>query len=214
MIPNGTTESFLEVGAAPREPSLLGEENGHFRWTYAGNIGLVAGLETAVEAARELGDGFQLVLVGDGQRREQLRRLAAALPEGSVAFIDPVPPEQAARLMRASDALLVSRAPTPGLDGMVLSKLYDCCAVARPVVVAAEGETRRVAEEAGAALSVAPGSPTELAAAVRRIRDDDSLAEELARGARSFGEFSSREHGVEGLERVLGRVAGGVAAGG
>jgi hypothetical protein len=32
---------------------------------------------------------------------------------------------------------------------MVLSKLYDCCAVGRPVIVAAARETNRLAEEAG-----------------------------------------------------------------
>ncbi len=43
-----------------------------FRWTYAGNLGMVAGLETAIDAARELGEGFQLVLIGDGSRAERL----------------------------------------------------------------------------------------------------------------------------------------------
>jgi glycosyltransferase involved in cell wall biosynthesis len=107
------------------------------------------GLETAIDAARELGEGFQLVLVGDGSRRKELERLASAVPAGQVEFLDAVPPSEAARLMQASDALLASRAPAPELDGMVLSNLYDCCAVGRPVIVAAAGETNRLAEEAG-----------------------------------------------------------------
>jgi glycosyltransferase involved in cell wall biosynthesis len=208
VIPNGTTDVFLDAGAAPPRPELLGEP-GPFRWIYAGNVGLVAGLENAVEAARELGEGFQLVVLGTGPRRDALRELAAGLPTGTVAFIDPVPPERAAELMRAADAQLVSRAPTPGLSGMVLSKLYDACAVARPVIVAAEGETDRVAEQAGAALSVTPGRPDELAQALRSLRDDASLRERLAQGARAFGEASSRERGVDTLEDVLRRVAGG-----
>jgi glycosyltransferase involved in cell wall biosynthesis len=208
VIPNGTTDVFLDAGAAPPEPELLGEP-GPFRWIYAGNVGLVAGLETAVEAARELGEGFQLVILGTGPRREALRELAAELPEGSVAFIDPVQPDRAAMLMRAADAQLVSRAPTPGLSGMVLSKLYDACAVGRPVIVAAEGETDRVAVEAEAALSVVPGEPGELAQALRRLRDDASLRERLARGARAFGEASSRERGVDTLDGVLRRVTEG-----
>jgi glycosyltransferase involved in cell wall biosynthesis len=114
--------------------------------------------------------------------------------------------------MRASDALLVSLGEFPGLDRMVLSKLYDSCAVGRPVVVAASGETRRVAEAAGAAICVSPGDPVELAAAIRRLREDPSLRERMAAGARAFAEESSRERGVEHLEQVLLNVTAEVGS--
>jgi colanic acid biosynthesis glycosyl transferase WcaI len=207
VISNGTTEEFLDAGAEEPLPGLLGNGEGLFRWTYAGNLGMVAGLEAAIEAARELGDGFQLVLIGEGSRRTELERLASELPAGRVVFKDAVPPADAAKLMRASDALIASRAPAPELDGMVLSKLYDCCAVGRPVIVSAAGETSRLAEEAGAGLSIRPGDAKELAGAVRRIRDDGSLRARLAAGARAFGEASSRERGIERLDQLLRDVA-------
>jgi glycosyltransferase involved in cell wall biosynthesis len=211
VIPNGTTEEFLAAGAAAPDPSLLGERNDRFTWTYAGNLGLVAGLEVAVEAARELGEGFELVLIGDGPRRQALREQAAALPAGTVRFLDPVQPPEAAGLMRASDALLASRAPKPELDPMVLSKLYDCCAVGRPVIVSAEGETRRLASDAEAALCVAPGDPGELANAVRRLRDDPALRDRLTAAGRRFAEQNTRQRGVESLEQILRDIVAGAA---
>ncbi|MGH2955375.1 MAG: glycosyltransferase family 4 protein, partial [Solirubrobacterales bacterium] len=174
VIPNGTTAEFLAIGEEDPDRGPLGGD-GAFTWIHAGNIGLFHGLETAVAAAGELGEGFRLVLLGQGSKRAEMERLAGELPAGSVTFMDPVPPDRAARLMRASDALLVSLGQFPGLEGMVMSKLYDSCAVGRPVVVAAPGETARVAEEAGAALCVPPGDPAALAAAVRRLRDHPSL---------------------------------------
>jgi colanic acid biosynthesis glycosyl transferase WcaI len=206
VIPNGTTAEFLGVGAEAPEPTLLEDEDGAFTWTHAGNLGLFHGLEAAVAAAGELGEGFRLLLLGQGPRRAAMEELAGALPSGAVAFMDAVPPDRAARLMRASDALLVSLGPIPGLEGMVLSKLYDCCAVGRPVVVAAPGETRRVAEEAGAALCVPPGDARELAAAIRRLRDDSSLRDRLAERARAFAEKHTREHGVEALHALVTRL--------
>jgi glycosyltransferase involved in cell wall biosynthesis len=207
VIPNGTTKTFLAAGESDPRPELL-DAGDAFAWTYAGNLGLVAGLETAIEAARLLGDGFRLTLVGDGQRRERLRELAASLPEGTVRFIDPVPPEEAAALLRGSDALLVCRAPNPSLDAMVLAKLYDCCAVGRPVVVAAAGETARLAREADAACCVPPGAPGALAAAIRALRDDEALRRRLASSARVFAEANTRERGVEQLERILAAATG------
>jgi glycosyltransferase involved in cell wall biosynthesis len=160
-----------------------------------------------VMAARILGDRFRLVLLGEGPRRTALQELAESLPPGSVVFRDAVPQEEAARLMRASDALLVSVSATPGLEGTVASKLYDCCAVGRPVIVSAGGETRRIVDGSGAALCVAPGDADALAAAVRRLRDDDALRQRLVERGRSFAEANSRERGVERLESVLGEAA-------
>jgi glycosyltransferase involved in cell wall biosynthesis len=108
--------------------------------------------------------------------------------------------------MRASDALLVSLDGTPGLEGFVPSKLFDCCAVRRPVVVAAAGEAADLASRADAALCVPPSNPAELVAAVRRLGEDGSLRERLAVGARAFAEENSRERGVEKLEAVLAGV--------
>lgn len=201
LLRNGAAAEFLRAGERPRDPSAIDGREGIFTWTYAGNLGLAQGLESAIEAARLLGDGFRLLLVGEGPRRDALRDLAASLPEGEVELRPPVPPAQAAVLMRASDALLVSLAPMPGLDAFVPSKLFDCCAVARPVVLAAEGEVVDLAGEA--TMSVPPGDAEALASAVRRLRDDSSLREDLASRGRSFGEANSRQRGVERLEELM-----------
>lgn len=207
VISNGATPSFLAAGEREPEPELTGERDGHFVWTYAGNLGLAQGLESAIDAARILGDGFRLILIGDGPRREALRELARALPPGQAEVRDAIPPADVARLTRASDALLVALAPIPGLGGFVPSKLFDCCAMGRPVVLAAVGESVRLTEEASAAISVAPGDATALADAVRRLRDDRKLAAKLGARAREFAERNAREVGVETLDTLVRTIA-------
>ena len=89
-------------------------------------------------------------------------------------------------------------------------KLNDSCAIGRPVIVAAEGESSRVMSEAGAALVLEPGDPVALAAAVRQLRDDPGLAERLTAAGRAFAAQNLREDGVPKLEAVLSRtIAGG-----
>src|SRR5204862_4011710 len=130
----------LAIGETEVDRRAAGLPADRFVWVYAGNRGIAQGLESAIDAAKLLGDDFQLVLLGDGPVRSALGSRAAALPAGSVVFGGLVQPEVAAVQMRAADALLVPLAAKPELAKFVPSKLFDCCAIGRPVIVAAAGE--------------------------------------------------------------------------
>jgi colanic acid biosynthesis glycosyl transferase WcaI len=203
-LPSGTTRDWLRLGEQEVERAELGVPAEVFAWTYAGNIGLAQDLATAVEAAALLGEEFRLVVVGDGPVRGQVEALAERLAPGSVTFTGLLPKDRAARMMRASDSL----ADTPGIAYAVPSKLYDCCAVGRPVIVAAAGEAARIAERGPVAATVAPGDPRALADAVRRLRDEPTLRDRLAASGRAFAADNLRERQVERLELILASAAG------
>lgn len=203
VIPNGTTGAWLEAGEAEPQRAALGLPADRFVWTYAGNVGLSQDLDTALEAARLLGDGYQLTVVGDGASLPRLRETARALGEGAVRFVGLVEPPVAARYMRASDVLLLPLAANPELGKSVPIKLYDYCAIGRPLLVAASGEVRRIAERERLALTADPGEPAKLAAALRRLAADQPLRERLATAARRFAGEHRREAEVERLEKLL-----------
>jgi glycosyltransferase involved in cell wall biosynthesis len=208
VIPNGTTRLWLDVGNVEVDRIGLGIPTDRFVWTYAGNVGLAQGLDAALEAAEVLGAGFQLRVVGEGPVLARLRQRAAALPTGLVEFTGLVQPELAARYLRASDAVLVPLGAHPTLAKFVPSKLFDACAVGRPVVLAAVGEARRLTETAGAVLAVPPEEPAALASALRRLREDPDLCESLGERGRKFAAGYLRERQVERLEQVLRSASG------
>jgi glycosyltransferase involved in cell wall biosynthesis len=203
VIPNGTNRFWL--GAADREVDRerLGMAGDRFVWTFAGNVGLAQGLDAAVDAAGLLGEGYQLLIVGDGAARAALERRAAALAEDRVVFRGQVPPELAASYLRASDALLVPLAPDPVLRSFVPSKLFDFCAVGRPVILAAAGEPQRLADASDAALSVPPGDAAALAAGVRQLSADESLRRRLSDNGAKFARTNLRERQVGRLADLL-----------
>lgn len=206
LIPNGTTRVWLDAAEHAVDRASVGFPEDKFVWAYAGNVGLSYGLEAAIEAARLLGDGYQLVIIGEGPMRSRLMQRAATLPAGQVSFRDLMPPEDAARHMRAADALLVPHKKT--LDKVVTSKLFDCCAVGRPVIVAAEGEMRRLTSEADAALGVPAEDPEALAEAVRRLKEDPELRAQLGEHGRAFAAQYLRERQAGQLASLLESVAG------
>ncbi len=208
VIYNGTSPTYLDAGRTEPDRDELGLPTDRFVVTYAGNLGIAQGLEAAVEAAGALGDDFQLMLLGEGPRRPALREMAERLPPGRVQFRDLVPPAQAARIMRASDAVLVSLASLPELRDYVPSKLFDACAVGRPVIVAADGESARLVSERDAALCVPPEDPAALSAAITRLRDEPGLSGELAGRSLAFARDHLRDRGVDELEGILASVLG------
>jgi colanic acid biosynthesis glycosyl transferase WcaI len=211
-LPSGTTEDWLRLGEQEVDRAELAVPAETFAWTYAGNIGLAQDLATAVEAAALLGDGYRLVVVGDGPVRGQVEAFAERVAPGSVTFTGLLPKDRAARLMRASEALLVSLADTPGIAYAVPSKLYDCCAVGRPVIVAAAGEAARIAERESVAITVPPGDPEALADAVRRLRGEPALRDRLAASGRAFAVDNLRERQAERLESILASAAGSASS--
>lgn len=201
LISNGTTRQWLEAGqsAAARRR----RDGQPFVWTYAGNIGIAQGMEVAVEAADRLGPGFLLRIVGGGPMSDKIEALAARLG-GRVEFFGVVEAERARELMLESDALLVPLAGQQALSQFVPSKLFDCAAVGRPVVVTAPpGEATRLTETSGAGLAIAAGDVDGLAEALRRLEANPELAEGMGRRGLEFAAQNLREDGVLSLERLM-----------
>ncbi len=204
LLPNGTTQFWLDAAAIEPDRAGAGLPDGEFVWTYAGNVGLAQGLDTAVAAAALLGPGFRLVVLGEGAERPSLRALAATVAPGLVEFRDQLPPRQAVVVLRASDALLVSLAADPVLESFVPSKLFDFCATGRPVVLAANGEPHRLVRAERAAVSVTAGDPAELAKAVRDLRDaEPAVRQELGAAGHRFAAGRRRESEVERMEALV-----------
>jgi glycosyltransferase involved in cell wall biosynthesis len=214
IVPNGTTRDWLAAGEVDVDRAELGLPGDRFVWTYAGNLGIAQGLSTAVAVAGRLGDRFQLQLIGAGPMKAQLEEQAAAQAPGSVVFHGLVQPEVAARYLRASDANLVSLGAQPELAKFVPSKLFDCCAVGRPVILSAAGEPQRLAAAADAALPIPPEDADALSEALRRLEGDPALRERLGANGRSFAAEYLREVQVAKLDGLLRELVapGGVGS--
>lgn len=205
VIPNGTSEDWLKLGESQVPHEDVGFPSDRFVWAYAGNVGLAHGLEHTVDAARLLGEDYFLVVIGEGPRRRALEERVVSEAPSLIELRGLMSPLEAARHLRAADAVLVSERQTT----VVSAKLYDCCAIGRPIVAACRGELKRVIEDHGLGLAVPHGDPAALAAAVRRLRSEPELGRDLVKRARSFAHDHLRDHQARRLPAV---VASAVAA--
>jgi putative colanic acid biosynthesis glycosyltransferase WcaI len=205
VVPNGTTRDWLRVGEGEVPRSSVALPKDRFVWAYAGTIGLAHGLEFTADTAQLLGDDYLLLVIGDGPRRFALERRAAKVPPSLVDLRGLMPASKAALHLRAADAVLVSERQ----DMTVSAKLYDVCAIGRPVIAACRGELRRVVEREQIALAVPHGDPAALADALRRLRSDPELRTRLSDRARSFARLHLRERQADQLAELLESAGAG-----
>jgi glycosyltransferase involved in cell wall biosynthesis len=103
--------------------------------------------------------------------------------------MDPFPHEQVPLLLAAADACLIMMRKLPLFEGALPCKMYEALACGRPILLAVDGEARRLAaEEAGAAVFVEPENPTALAQAIIRLYEEPALAQALSTRGRALAE--------------------------
>jgi glycosyltransferase involved in cell wall biosynthesis len=204
FIPNGTnTELFYDRGQRVRTEWGLRDE---FVVMYAGIFGIAQGMEVLCQAARLLKQQshIRFVLVGEGPIKERVRALAQQWRLANLLLLDEVPRERIPEFISAADACIVPLKKKPLFTGALPSKMFDAWACSRPVLLAVDGEARRVLEEAQGGVFVEPEDAEALARAIVRLAKDRSLARRLGANGRRYAErHFSRRAQAERLAHLL-----------
>jgi glycosyltransferase involved in cell wall biosynthesis len=162
---------------------------------YAGTHGSSQGLPSLVEAARELEDQSQIVvvMVGEGALKSDLERAAEGLQ--NVMFLPSQPPEAMPEVLAGADVCIVPLKDIPLFVGSLPSKLFEAMAAGRAIVLAAPaGEASRLVLLHGSGVAVPAEDPAALAAALRRLAADPVSVREMGVQGRLTAErYFSRE---------------------
>jgi colanic acid biosynthesis glycosyl transferase WcaI len=162
-----------------------GPADGPLHVLYAGTVGMAQGVETLVEAARMVPE-VVVTIAGGGAHAKAVARAAPA----NVDMLGTVPPDRVPALYGAAHAGAVLLRDLPLFAGALPTKLLECMAAGRPVVLAARGEAADLVRAAGAGVVVQPDSAHELAQALRELAADRGRALELgSRGRETAREF-------------------------
>lgn len=178
---------------------------------YAGHLYPWKGLDVLMEAMAQLPDARGLVIGGLAGEPdlERVRGLADRLAPGRVTFTGQLdPPAVAARLQEA-DVLVIPNPPSR-ISAAYTSplKLFEYMASGRPIVASDLPALREVLSDGEQAILAEAGNATALAAALRRVIDDEGLARGLARRAFDAVRGYSWARRAERLEPLLQAVCG------
>ena len=171
-------------------------------FVFVGRLTAAKALGTAIDAVAQLPEA-RLVVVGDGPERAVLEAHAARSDAaGRIEFCGSRSRDDALEIVAGAVASVLSS----DYENLPHSAV-EALSVGVPVVATNVGGVPEVVHDEENGLLVQPGRPGELAAALRRILDEEGLRARLAAGAKPSVEAISSEAIYGRLESLLAEAA-------
>jgi glycosyltransferase involved in cell wall biosynthesis len=177
---------------------------------YSGHFYPWKGVDTVLQALA-LAPGFRGLLVGGHPREPDLERMTALARElgleDRVEFTGLVSPGQVqARLYEADILVLPNHANAVSSSYTSPLKMFEYLAAGRPIVASDLPAFREILRDGENALLVLPGDAAEFAAAFRRLLDDPTMAERIARTAWEEAAAHTWDARAARIEALVGSV--------
>jgi glycosyltransferase involved in cell wall biosynthesis len=192
-VPNGLTVESM-VPLEPRSERGITAKSAIAGWqrearqivVYAGALGKPNAIDLLLSAAKILADEgnahkFAFLIIGDGDKADELRAQAAALPNGIVHFAGRLTKPETLWMLKASDIAYGGLRPFDAVFkyGISPNKLLDYILIGLPVVLPAYAY-RDPITETGGGVAVRSGLPQDIAEAIAKLADM-SKAERMAK---------------------------------
>jgi colanic acid biosynthesis glycosyl transferase WcaI len=175
VIPNFADPGFIRPLPASASLRTRWGLDGKFVAMHAGNLGHSQNVETLLEAAAILTSDpeIELVIVGNGSRRDELEQHARRRQLANVRFVPFVPRADVPALYATADVGLVALKAGVAAES-VPSKVYSIMASARPVVAALDrdSDSWKFIVDRQCGVCVEPADARGLAEAIRRFKSE------------------------------------------
>ncbi len=160
MIPNASDFAFSEELLATFDRDAFRKEmgfDGKFVIIYVGAHGIANHLQQLLAAGKALEDTNVLfLLIGQGMEKERLKQMSAEMNLNNIRFIDPVLKKEVFKYIIASEMGASVLKKVDAFKTVYSNKTFDymCCKV--PVLMAIDGVSRELVEEAQCGVYVEP----------------------------------------------------------
>ncbi len=156
--------SSFDVAQFRKEHDLTGK----FVVTYVGAHGVANHLVQMLDTAELLKDTNVLfLLIGDGMMKKELIEEAQRRQLPNVRFINSVPKKEVFNYIFASDAGASVLKKVDTFKTVYSNKTFDYMACKKPILMAIDGVSRQLVEEAQAGVYVEPENPADFAQKIR-----------------------------------------------
>jgi len=179
FIPNAADFSLSDDLLTTLDAKAFRKEHGlddKFVVTYVGAHGVANHLQQVLQTGKLLEDtNVQFLLIGSGMEKENLKILANDMKVTNVRFIDPVPKAEVFKYILASEMGASVLKKNDTFKTVYSNKTFDYMACKKPILMAIDGVSRELVEEAQAGIFVEPENPGDFASKIRMYLNDPEL---------------------------------------
>jgi len=212
MIPNAADFSLSEEIMENFDRKIFRKQHdleNYFVITYVGAHGVANHLEQILEAGKKLEDTNVLfLLIGQGMEKDRLKEKAKQMNVINVRFLDAVPKSEVFKYILASEmgASVLKKVDT--FKTVYSNKSFDYFSCKKPILMAIDGVSRELVEEARAGIYVEPENAEEYSKAIREYLNDEARLQREGENGYQYAknnfdrEFLAKEY-LKSIEKVI-----------
>ena len=153
---------------------------------YTGNIGIVNNSDLLYRTAKKLREegreDIVIVLIGDGQQKEEIMKKSEGL--NTILFLDLMPKVELVNYIKNALVSIIPLSDTPMLSTSSPNKLFESMAASIPVIQTTNGWIKKMLQESQSGFTVSPTKEDELFDKLIFLADNEIEAKEI--GKRGF----------------------------
>ncbi len=212
MIPNAADFSLSEEIMRNFDRKSFRKEHdleNYFVITYVGAHGVANHLDQILDAGKKLEDTNVLfLLIGQGMEKDRLKEKAKQRNVTNVRFLDPVPKKEVFKYILASEmgASVLKKVDT--FKTVYSNKSFDYFSCKKPILMAIDGVSRELVEDARAGIYVEPENAEEYSKAIREYLNDEKRLQTEGQNGYEYAknnfdrEFLAKEY-LKSIQKII-----------
>ena len=154
---------------------------------YIGTHGMAHGLDFILKCAEKIQDKqIHFLFLGDGAKKEELMNLKDSLKLDNVTMLPSVSKKEVADYISIIDIALVNLKKSDTFKHVLPSKIFELCAMHKPILLGVEGEAKKLIEEYGVGEAFEPENEKDFLNKVMIIKEKQNNKESFEKLIRDF----------------------------
>lgn len=145
---------------------------GKFVVGYIGTHGMAHGLDFIFRSAKKVSDeNIHFLFIGEGAKREELLKLKEKLQLENVTMVASVKKSEVASYISILDIALVNLKKSSTFKHVLPSKIFELCAMEKPILLGVEGEAKKLIEAYNVGIAFEPENEIDFLNKLQEIKD-------------------------------------------
>ncbi len=173
VITNGVSSDFFnKKNCLEVDLNLRNKLKNKFVIGYIGTHGMSQGLDFVLKSVKRINLlNLHFLFIGNGAEKNKLKELAQNLKIKNVTFINSIEREKLSTYYDLIDVSLVCLKKSNTFKKVIPSKIFEACAMNKPILLGVEGEAKRLIKKYNSGISYLPENHEDFAKKIKLIME-------------------------------------------